>query len=158
MTTLIMAVLLIGSLPVLLPQWRHALIAAGVFLAALVVAFMYLLNDLGAYPSGGDGPAFAALIILFGCAKAIVAASLIGRLIAQWLARSLAPPTKSRVIKFLLAFPLVPFVLVGALTALHYAYIGLIGLVTLLFFPFIWLGLALQLAPNNSYMDSPHKQ
>ncbi len=69
MTTLIIAILLVGSLPALLPKWRHVLLTAGILLAALIVAFIYLLNDLGANPSGGDGPAFATLIILFGCAK-----------------------------------------------------------------------------------------
>ena len=157
MTTLIIAILLVGSLPALLPKWRHVLLTAAILLAALIVAFIYLLNDLGANPSGGDGPAFATLIILFGCANAIVAASLIGRLIAQRLARSLAPSSKRRVVKLLLAFPLVALVLAGALAALHYASIGLIGLVTLLLFPFFWLGLALQLAPNNSFKPIPHQ-
>ena len=157
METMIFAILLSCSLPALLPQWRHALFVAGAFIAALAFAFVFLLRDLDANPGGGDGPAFATLIILFGCAQAIVAASLIGRVIAQRLARSLAPPTKRRVIKFLFAFSLVLFALAGVLAALHYASIGLIGLAGILLFPFFWLALALQLAPNNSFKPNPHQ-
>ena len=155
MATLILAILMTGTLPALLPRWRHALLVAGAFLAALAVAFLYFLRDLGENPSGGDGPAFATFVVLFGCAQAIVAASLIGRLIAHRLARALTLPTKSRVVKFLLAFSLVPCALAVALATLHYASNGLIGLAVVVFFPFFWLGLALQLASNNSFKPMP---
>ncbi len=151
MATLILAILYIWSLPALLPRWQHVFLVGGAFLAVSVVTFGYLLSDLGAPPSGGDGPAFATLVILFGCTQVVVAASLVGRLIAQSIARSLAPPTKTRVVKLLLAVSLALFALASALVALYYAGVGLIGLAALLLFPFFWLALALQFAPNNSF-------
>lgn len=148
MAFLILSFLLIGSLPALLPKWRHALSAAGLVFAALVVGLLYALRDLGAHPSGGDGPAFAGLILLFGGAELALAASLVGRLLAHGLARALAPSTRHRVVVRLLVFALVPFALACALAALRWAGTGLIALAAIVLFPFAWFALALRLAPS----------
>lgn len=146
MTFLIVSFLLVGSLPALLPKWRHALAAAGILFAALVLGLLYALRDLEAHPSGGDGPAFAGLILLFGSAELVVAASLVGRLIAHAAARALMPSTRRRVVNALLVFAFVPFALVCTLVALHLAATGLIALAALALFPFAWFALALRLA------------
>ena len=151
MATLIFSILLLGSLPALLPRWRHVIIGTGVLLAAYTAALVYALRDLESNPSGGDGPAFFGIMFVFGCAQAIIATSLVGRVVARMIARSITLSAKTRVIRLLLAFSLLPLAAAGALVAQHMAATALIYFAVVLFFPLLWLALALQLAPNNSF-------
>ena len=146
MGILIVSLLLLASVPALMPRWRDVIFSVGVLIATSVAAMLYLLRDLDAHPGAGDGPAFAALIILFGTAQLVIVASLLGRVIAQYVSRVLSPSTRARVIRVLVVISLLPLALAVVLVIQHMATTMLVAFAAVLFFPLFWFALALQLA------------
>lgn len=84
----LVGMLLVGTLPALLPGWRAFLVAlagVAVLYGALVAWFFWAVER-----EAPEGPAFLAGIAILGVEQVLVVASIIGRLIAHALARSLS--------------------------------------------------------------------
>ncbi|BCD88210.1 hypothetical protein PSm6_46170 [Pseudomonas solani] len=83
----LIGMLLVGTLPALLPGWRAflAALAGVVVLYGAQVAWFFWAVEREAT----EGPAFLAGIAILGVEQALVIASIIGRLIAHFLARRL---------------------------------------------------------------------
>lgn len=136
----LIGMLLVGTLPALLPGWRAflaALAGVAVLYGAQVAWFFWAVER-----QATEGPAFMTGIAILGVEQALVIASIIGRLIAHFLARRLGRYARAGLLwgLALLAASLCAFSLSG------YASPLLIGAAV----PFVWLWLALLLAPRPS--------
>lgn len=136
----LIGMLLVGTLPALLPG-RRAFLAALAGVAVLYcaqVAWFFRAVERDA----PEGPAFLAGIAILGVEQVLVGASIIGRLIAHFLARRLGRYARAGLIwgLALLAASLCAFSLSD------YASPMLMGAVV----PFVWFCLALLLAPRPS--------
>ncbi|WP_236209399.1 hypothetical protein [Pseudomonas tohonis] len=136
----LIGMLLVGTLPALLPGRRAFLVAlAGVaVLYGAQVAWFFRAVEREAT----EGPAFMTGIAILGVEQVLVVASVIGRLIVHALARSLGRRARAGLLwgLALLAASLCVFSLSG------YASTLLMGAAV----PFVWLWLALLLAPRPS--------
>ncbi|MBB4821857.1 MFS family permease [Pseudomonas alcaligenes] len=141
----LIGMLLVGTLPALLPGWRAFLAAlAGVaVLYGVQVAWFFWAVEREAT----EGPAVLAGIAILGVEQVLVIASIIGRLIAHFLARSLGRRARAGLLWGLavLAASICAFSLSG------YASTLLMGAAV----PFAWLWLALLLAPRPARPLSP---
>lgn len=134
----LMGMLLVGTLPALLPGRRAFLVAlagVAVLYGAQVAWFFWAVER-----DATEGPAFMAGIAILGVEQVLVVASIIGRLIAHFLARRLGRYARAGLIcgLALLAASLCAFSLSG------YAAPMLMGAAA----PFVWFCLALLLAPR----------
>ncbi|MGA6108496.1 hypothetical protein [Pseudomonas solani] len=134
----LIGMLLVGTLPALLPGRRAFLVAlAGVVvLYGAQVAWFFRAVEREAT----EGPAFMTGIAILGVEQVLVVASVIGRFIVHALARSLGRRARAGLLWGLavLAASICAFSLSG------YASTLLIGAAV----PFVWLWLALLLAPR----------
>jgi len=74
-------------LPSLLPGWRAMLVGTGVLALALALLLLLALRQLE-HASGGEGPAFATLMLLYGAAQALLLGACVARtLLSALLAR-----------------------------------------------------------------------
>lgn len=77
-TLVVVGFFMLVLVPSLLPSWRSMLFAvAGAFMIA-TVCFVLALHELGNETSG-EGPAFFAMILLFGAVKFVLCGSCVGR-------------------------------------------------------------------------------
>lgn len=149
------AILLVMSLPALLPRWSHVAWGAVASAVAIGIVFVWLLRDLDNHPSGGDGPEFFGAVLLAGAAKIIVVASVLVRVLVHWLARSLSTAVRTCIAQTLLGMALVASTLSLLMYLASFVATQLIGFAAVLSFSLFWLGLALQLAPSNSFKPTP---
>lgn len=152
MPAAVIALLLLGcSLPALLPGRRQFGAALAVVAVLLVVWAVLALQDLEANPSGGDGPAFFALVFLFGVAQVVILASVLGRGLVRWLAQKLSGRARQKVVRGLVVVGMVPLVVV-LLRWADGASGTAVVLAVLVGFPPLWLGAALTLWPGQVSM------
>ena len=153
MPAAVIALLLLGcSLPALLPGRRQFGAALAVVAVLLVVWAVLALQDLEANPSGGDGPAFFALVFLFGVAQVVILASVLGRGLVRWLAQKLSGRARQKVVRGLVVVGMVPLVVVLMLRWADGASGTAVVLAVLVGFPPLWLGAALTLWPGQVSM------
>lgn len=136
----LIGMLLVGTLPALLPGRRAFLVAlagVAVLYGAQVAWFFWAVER-----EATEGPAFMTGIAILGVEQVLVVASVIGRFIVHALARSLGRRARAGLLWGLavLAASLCAFSLSG------YASPLLMGAAV----PFVWLWLALLLAPRPS--------
>lgn len=141
----LIGMLLVGTLPALLPGWRA-------FLAALAgVAVLYWAQAVWFFwaveREATEGPAFLAGIAILGVEQVLVVASIIGRLIAHALARHLSWHARAGLFwgLALLTASICAFSLSG--------YASPMLMVAAV--PFAWFCLALLLAPRPRQTLSP---
>ncbi len=132
--------LLVGTLPALLPGRRAFLVAlagVAVLYGAQVAWFFWAVEQ-----EATEGPAFLAGIAILGVEQVLVVASIIGRLIAHALARSVSRRVRAGVLwgLALLAASICAFSLSGYASPM----------LMLVAVPFVWFCLALLLAPRPS--------
>lgn len=156
MPAVVIVLLLLGcSLPALLPGRRQFGAALAVVAVLLVVLAILALQDLEANPGGGDGPAFFALVFLFGVAQVVILASVLGRGLVRWLAQKLSGHARQKAVRGLVVGGMVPLVPLVVLLLLRWAD-GASGmavvLAVLVGFPPLWLGAALTLWPGQASM------
>lgn len=153
MPAAVIALLLLGCwLPALLPGRRQFGAALAVVAVLLVVWAVLALQDLEANPSGGDGPAFFALVFLFGVAQVVILASVLGRGLVRWLAQKLSGRARQKVVRGLVVVGMVPLVVVLMLRWADGASGTAVVLAVLVGFPPLWLGAALTLWPGQASM------
>ncbi len=149
------AICLAMSLPGLMPRWSHVVCGAVASTVIVGITAVWFFRDLANHPSGGDGPAFFGAMFLVGVAQIVLAASVLGHVLAHRLARTLSPTARRRTTLALIGIsPAAPILSL----LMHLASLAgpqLIGLTAVLSFPLIWLGLALQLAPNSLSKPTP---
>lgn len=145
MPAAVIVLLLLGcSLPALLPGRRQFGAALAVVAVLLVVWAILALQDLEANPSVGDGPAFFALVFLFGLAQVVILASVLGRWLVRWLAQKLSGRARQKVVRGLMVVVLLRWADGASGTA--------VVLAVLVGFPPLWLGAALTLWPGQVSM------
>lgn len=150
MGTLSIISLVLAGVPALLPRRRHALIAAGVYLALMLAAFFWAHAELGSM-SRGEGPAFFGMMFYFGMAQALLVGSLVARSIAFSVAKRVAVSARSRMVAFLLlAFG---FIFALAMTSYVSGFAGkdLLVLTSVLFSPLVWFACSLLLMPDSAF-------
>lgn len=152
---LLLALVLACSLPALLPRWDHVGIGVAAVVTAVVAATVFLLRDLEAHPSGGDGPAFFGLVFLFGAALILVVGSVLGRVLIHAVVCRFSARTHGLAAAALLTAGALPLALLGVASLVEPTLVSFASVVFVLSYPLLWLGAAVKLAPNNSYMDSP---
>ena len=153
MPAAVIVLLLLGcSLPALLPGRRQFGAALDVVVVLLVVLAILALQDLEANPGGGDGPAFFALVFLFGLAQVVILASVLGRWLVRWLAQKLSGRARQKVVRGLVV-GMVPLVVVPMLRWADGASGKAVVLAVLVGFPPLWLGAALTLWPGQESMS-----
>ena len=153
--TVIVAALLLLSLPALLPRWHHVGIGVAVAVAFIVAAAVYSFRDLTAHPSGGDGPAFFGLAFLFGGSLGIIAASAAARALIELLVSKYKPSLCKFFAVVLLWFGCAPPLLLLAACLFEPRAVSLVWLALIFSYPLLWLGVAVKLAPNNSSKPTP---
>jgi len=153
MPAAVIVLLLLGcSLPALLPGQRQFGAALAVVTVLQVVWVVLALQDLEANPSGGDGPAFFALVFLFGVAQVVILASVLGRGLVRWLAQKLSGRARQNAVRGLVVVGMVPLVVVLLLRWADGASGTAVVLAVLVGFPPLWLGTALTLWPGQASM------
>lgn len=143
--------LAISSLPAAFPRRKHAAIGLVLAFGLWIAGGVYLLNDLKANPSGGDGPAFFAISFLIGLGQLVVLLSLAGRVLAEVLVSRIAPSHCQRVIPYLLGIGMVPVAL-AVLTGFNPV---LVGLAAIAGFPLLWMGMAMALLLKHASRPLP---
>lgn len=145
MPAVVIVLLLLGcSLPALLPGRRQFGAALAVVAVLLVVLAVLALQYLEANPGGGDGPAFFALVFLFGLAQVVILASVLGRWLVRWLAQKLSGRARQKVVRGLVVLLLLRWG--DGASGMAVVLAVLVG------FPPLWLGAALTLWPGQASM------
>ncbi|WP_271105773.1 hypothetical protein [Pseudomonas tohonis] len=134
----LVGMLLVGTLPALLPGWRAFLVAlagVAVLYGAQVAWFFWAVEQ-----ETTEGPAFLTGIAILGVEQVLVVASIIGRLIAHALARSLSRRVRAGLLwgLALLTASICAFSLSGYASPM----------LMVVAVPFAWFCLALLLAPR----------
>lgn len=144
------ALLLMALAPSLLPNWRHALIAAACLQSLAVLGFLATLQHFDR--TSAEGPAFVGLVLLTGALTFIMASSLGVRTIIGLAVSRLALTNAVRLRRMLIATGL-SFGALALLGVLHFSVQR--GFATMVGAASIWLVVVTWLTPAESSGSLP---